>query len=302
MKRIALGLVLITACAPAAGPEELGSTTSNISTGACGAALNDVDGIFAYSNGANEGTGDSCGGVSADGTYLYQCVEFAQRYFHARFGTQLRWNVAAAAQMCNANPAGTTVHWIGSGYRPKHGDLIVWQGGTYGHVAVVKSASDASITIVEQNGGMNANGTRTLYPGDNYGWAGCFVSGNGNPGATTTTGTTGTCAYGDGLYCGGNGGGSDPNTLYRCTGGTPAVEERCANGCEKRPYPENDRCGGVKAAAPSCPNGYGLYCGGNGVSGDASTLYDCQPSGITVAQVCATGCARMPATKNDECN
>jgi hypothetical protein len=291
MKRIALGLALVTACsAPTAPDEPLGETTSKISMPACGAPLNEVDGVYAYSNGWAEATGDSCGGQTAAGTLLYQCVEFAQRYYHQRFGTPLVWPVQYAAQMCGANPAGTTVHWVGSGYQPKHGDLIVWQGHTYGHVAVVKEASGGSITIVEQNGGWSANGTRSLSASDGYGYAGCFISADSNNGQSSSA----TCGYGDGLYCGGNGGGSDPNALYRCTNGTPALVENCANGCVKMPARQNDHCS-------ACPSGFGLYCGGNGISGDANTLYDCQGTGITVKQKCANRCRPMAAGQNDIC-
>lgn len=307
MERIAIGFLLVAACsAPNNASEPLGETTSNITMPACGAVLNDVDGVSAYSNGWAEATGNSCAGQTASGTLLYQCVEFAQRYFQQRYGTQLVWPVQYAAQMCTAHPAGTTVHWANSGYQPKHGDLIVWQGHTIGHVAVVKSASAGSITIVEQNGGWSTTGTRTLSSSDGYGSAGCFVSADANTGGggDGEVASTAPCAYGNGLYCGGNGGGSDPNTLYRCTNGVAAVAEHCAHGCTKMPARENDRCSteadGVDPGQ-GCPNGFGDYCGGNGVSGDANTLYSCQPGGLTVKQKCATRCRHMPDGKNDVC-
>jgi surface antigen len=178
----------------------------------CGTALSDVDGIYSYSNGADEATGESCAGQASDGTYLYQCVEFAERYFHERFGVQKLWAVGAAADMCNTHPSGTSVHDI-SGYQPKHGDLIVWQTGTFGHVAVVKSASGGSITIVEQNGGWSTSGSRTLSADDNYRSAGCFVSADANTetavAAQSTNGTLSAqeiahAAHGAGVACGDN--------------------------------------------------------------------------------------------------
>ena len=46
-------------------------------------------------------------------------------------------------------------------------------------------------------------------------------------------------------------------------------------------------------------NGY--YCGGNGVSGNANTLYLCSSGVLTVVQVCANGCQPMPAGYDDKC-
>jgi hypothetical protein len=62
----------------------------------------------------------------------------------------------------------------------------------------------------------------------------------------------------------------------------------------KMPARQNDHCS-------ACPSGFGLYCGGNGISGEASTLYDCQPTGITVREKCANRCVHMPAGRNDLC-
>jgi hypothetical protein len=51
----------------------------------------------------------------------------------------------------------------------------------------------------------------------------------------------------------------------------------------------------------SCPSGDGLYCGGNGVSGSAGTLYRCSGGTLSVAQVCSYGCEHMPAGVSDRC-
>jgi hypothetical protein len=108
-------------------------------------------------------------------------------------------------------------------------------------------------------------------------------------------GTGGSCVYGDGLYCGGNGVTGDSRTLYRCTSGSVSVAEVCIE-CERMPVGQNDRC---KAAA--CPYGDGLYCGGNGIGGSTSTLYQCTAGKVTTKQVCANGCERMPVGQNDRC-
>ena len=53
--------------------------------------------------------------------------------------------------------------------------------------------------------------------------------------------------------------------------------------------------------AATCPYGNGLYCGGNGVKGDASTLYECTGGMLTVAQACSLGCQHEPQGQNDNC-
>jgi len=71
----------------------------------CGAVMSSIDGIDAYSNGADQGTYNSCGGTGTYG-FLYQCVELAQRYFAIMFGTPNLWDVEYASDMCSTMPAG----------------------------------------------------------------------------------------------------------------------------------------------------------------------------------------------------
>jgi hypothetical protein len=105
----------------------------------------------------------------------------------AMFGTPEIWPVAVAAQMCYDGyyPAGTRPYWQGSGYQPVKGDLAVWTDNNYGHVAVVKSAYQGGIEIVEQN--SSAEGRRVLEgsPAEGY-WTpwgtspDCFIHADGN--------------------------------------------------------------------------------------------------------------------------
>jgi hypothetical protein len=50
-----------------------------------------------------------------------------------------------------------------------------------------------------------------------------------------------------------------------------------------------------------CAYGDGDYCGGNGVTGDAGTLYRCTSGTKTVKATCANGCVKMSAGTNDHC-
>ncbi len=262
----------------------------------CGSQLNEIDGVWAYSNGVYEGTGSSCAGQTSSGTLRYQCVEYAQRYMSAKFGIIPVWPVAVAAQMCTLNPAGTKAHWVGDGYQPKRGDLAVWTVNNYGHVAVVKSVGASGLEIVEQNGAWSTRGTRTLASAMAAGIA-CFVSANANTGSSGGSANIATCGLGAGMYCGSNGGGSDKAALYRCAGGAPSVAETCAMGCEWRTSPQNDAC----RTSAACPNGAGKYCGGNGVAGDPDVLFECGGGRITPVQRCARGCQKKAVGLDDAC-
>lgn len=52
----------------------------------------------------------------------------------------------------------------------------------------------------------------------------------------------GSCRWGDGLYCGGDGIAGDRGTLYRCRGGALSVVETCARGCTHAPPGVDDAC------------------------------------------------------------
>lgn len=105
------------------------------------------------------------------------------------------------------------------------------------------------------------------------------------------------CSFGNGNYCGGNGVAGDAATLYACEDGELTVIEACSNGCLAAPPGENDSC----AAATECPFGDGLYCGGNGVGGDAGSLYSCSSGALELAEVCIDGCSAMEPGIADAC-
>jgi hypothetical protein len=50
-----------------------------------------------------------------------------------------------------------------------------------------------------------------------------------------------------------------------------------------------------------CPLGNGLYCGGNGIAGDPTTLYRCTNGALAVVSACAAGCFVQPPGEDDAC-
>lgn len=141
----------------------------------------------------------------------------------------------------------------------------------------VATVIDALETRFRNGGGTSTNTTPSPSPG--------------------TTPTSAACGLGDGLYCGGNGGGTDRSMLYRCRGGSAAPVERCEDGCQWNPDGKNDAC----RTSVACPYGAGMYCGGNGVDGAPDVLFRCTSQRIDAVQKCARGCRAMPNGRNDAC-
>jgi surface antigen len=123
------------------------------SSASCGATMAKYNGIPAYSNGGNQGTGDSCAGCGSTGCY-YQCVEYVQRYFNTKFGIQAIWPVNYASQMCNKYPKGISVV-----KNPQVGDAVVFPWAPYGHTALITGVNGNNINVIEQN--ASPSGTNT---------------------------------------------------------------------------------------------------------------------------------------------
>ena len=112
-------------------PETFGNYSLGSCSGApsCGSAMASYNGISALSNGADQCTGNSCGGYGTYGSQ-YQCVELAQRYFGEKYGTTPIW-YGNAIDLCHTYPSG-----VSKTSSPIPGDLVVFDTGTYGEFCV----------------------------------------------------------------------------------------------------------------------------------------------------------------------
>jgi hypothetical protein len=127
-------------------------------------------GASVRSNGSNQGSGISCGGVSTsspsvqDG-YGWQCVELAARLYATKgWGTVHAGGNNGAAYIPEGT-AGMVFHANGDGYAPVPGDMIIFNptsSNPYGHVAIVDSVAGATINDVEQNASWSGRGTVTV--------------------------------------------------------------------------------------------------------------------------------------------
>jgi hypothetical protein len=144
-------------------------------------------GVDDRSNGANQYTGVSCGGVSVGNPqvqygYGWQCVELAARLYRVMNwgrvfanGGVKAGNYRYGAQYIPEGSPGLHFYPVTSTYAPVPGDLVIEAGLTYGHVSVVdhtEKSPDGSTQIiaVEQNASMTGfhiyqRGTGTMTGG-----------------------------------------------------------------------------------------------------------------------------------------
>ena len=144
-------------------------------------------GVDDRSNGANQYTGVSCGGVSIGSPqvqygYGWQCVELAARLYRVMNwgrvfadGGVKAGNYRYGAQYIPEGSPGLRFYPVTSAYAPVPGDLVIEAGLTYGHVSVVdhtEKSPDGSTQIiaVEQNASMTGfhiyqRGTGTMTGG-----------------------------------------------------------------------------------------------------------------------------------------
>ena len=248
----------------------------------CGTTLATFNGVSAYSNGANQCSGYSCGGYGTYG-YQYQCVELAQRYFATFFNTAPIW-YANAIDMCTSHPSN-----VFKTNEPHPGDLIVLNTDPpYGHVAVITSVNPGtSMTVIEQNADVSGRNTYSYSQG--Y----CFLTAN-----QTTTGGANCNGKPDGTYCGNNGVNGSPNVLYYCTRGVVTSQTTCPQVCESFPQGYNDKCSSANCQGQM--NGY--YCGDDAVSGsDPDALYLCNNGAVQSASHCMNGCISAAPGTADYC-
>jgi surface antigen len=120
----------------------------------CGTILASYKGIPARSN-QNYPYG-SCAGRSVYGL-RYQCVEYVRRFYHLVKGIELgegtmagNWEHAGSL-FDDAAEKGLDAFKNGGPVSPRPDDIIVFQGGPYGHVAIVTEVADDHIEFIEQN-------------------------------------------------------------------------------------------------------------------------------------------------------
>ncbi len=195
-------------------------------------------------------------GVQGRYAWLYQCMELANRWLVDGLGAPIIPG-AGAHEMCgNADRSAYDVYYGSSSHVPMPGDVLVWDGYTYGHVGVVASVSPSAITFANQNFGSGGNQYPMLttprsgnFFGSPWGDAGLRAKCLIHPKKLGASAPSGPCKgvspVNDGKYCGASRqlgfAGGDPSTLYTCTGGATS-SVHCSGGCVVAPAGQNDHC------------------------------------------------------------
>lgn len=120
-----------------------------------GCPLGEFWGVTAYSNGSK-------GRWTGTGIGEYQCVQYVKKFQLDAMGIDIKVSIGAARNFYysfeskNLAQFGLSLHTNGEGSLPSLGDIIVFDGGVYGHVAIVKEAivngdGSAIVRIIEQN-------------------------------------------------------------------------------------------------------------------------------------------------------
>lgn len=288
-----------------ATPEDVGQSNAAVDYICSESASATLDGIPAYAycgnfnvwsnNGADtKSSSGGAGWVQTEGGYGYQCVEYAVRYAHFKFGVSTSWGIGYAYEMCGTHPSG-----ISTTTTPVHGDLVVFTPGacgvdpTAGHVAVVSTQTSSTVTVVQEN----VAGTYTY----NKSCVKCYLHEASNGGSTDPCSKAPT----DGEYCGQStqfGPGGTPNNLYDCVGGATASKTACPYGCVVEPPGTNDKC------APAPPPDAGGDASNEDAApppSDAGGAHDATPppppdsDGGTTPNNGSGGCSTAPGGAGD---
>lgn len=115
-------------------------------------------GQTAYSNGSYTGTGSSCTTTDTYGS-RYQCVQYTERVHrrsdwagNAYPGYWTQTGLSSSSSSQGPYYKGLLPLGSGTGYlAPQAGDVVVWSGGDYGHVAILASVGSSSLTVYDQN-------------------------------------------------------------------------------------------------------------------------------------------------------
>ena len=187
----------------------------------CGGSVTWPCGVNVYSNNWSGWPYSPSGAYGRFGSYMWQCVELIERFLNSVgwYHGVLPAPDGTAASMYDAAPASLFVkHLNGSGYRPVPGDIVVYKGHQFGHIAIVESDAGNTVGVLEQNVlGEDGRGTNT-FAGHKLqaAWAGFSVIGFLHAKANT-----GAVASGRGLLaigvCGAMGEGVPPSPGGICT-------------------------------------------------------------------------------------
>ncbi|WDT74578.1 MAG: CHAP domain-containing protein [Candidatus Manganitrophus sp.] len=146
----------------------MASTGGSMEVAPCGTTLATHAGVPARSNIMTPD--ESCGGRATYGLQ-YQCVEYVRRFYHLVKGMETRegmmgkrWNGNANTYFKTADKKGLDAFENGGRVAPRPDDILAFQGGPYGHVAIITRVAEDHIEFVEQNFSPTGRGRLAYNP------------------------------------------------------------------------------------------------------------------------------------------
>lgn len=124
-----------------------------------GTELASFQGVSAYSNG-----GDSSYFKRGEYGHMYQCVEFVNRFSAQANGTGNMIGTGNAIDYAGDSRAKFGYRWTpntGQDELPQAGDILVFEGGSYGHVAIATGGDESGVGMIQQNT-RSANATLSV--------------------------------------------------------------------------------------------------------------------------------------------
>ncbi len=114
-----------------------------------GKKLGSLDGVDIFSNG-----GETRFWERGTYGYMYQCVEFVNRYSVQANGTGNMKGTGNAIDYAGPSRKGFGYTWVpndGTDQLPERGDILVFGGGAFGHVAIASSGGPGGVNLAQQN-------------------------------------------------------------------------------------------------------------------------------------------------------
>ncbi len=143
-----------------------------------GTKIDSYKGVAVYSNGSNFMSSHGLS-YSEDGYYYgykWQCVEYVKRFYYEKLGHQMPDGAGHAKYFFNPmleqgdfnEQRGLTQYQNGGNISPKEDDLLVFNDGVYGHVAIISEVEDGWIEVIQQNSEVSRERYKLKKKNGNY--------------------------------------------------------------------------------------------------------------------------------------
>jgi len=127
------------------------SATMSAASSSFGTKVGSFNSVDAYSNGSTTYASNQYYTYNGYKTGMkWQCVEYANRYFFAKFGKKIAGG-NANSYYSNASSKGLNRAANGSTNKPQVGNILCSAGGSYGHLSIIREVGSNYVKVIEQN-------------------------------------------------------------------------------------------------------------------------------------------------------